>query len=187
MKKHLTAPLSTLFFTASLLGLSSYSLASELSFAHPKTAYIGVDATYNTIKSGGLEYNPLSAKLRVGMCFLTNVSLEATFSSGIESDTMSDGAEIDLDSKMGLFMRFQSPIQQGIRVYLFGGYNTLTISQTSLTGESVEEDYDSVAWGIGLEEHFKVLKKVIFFAEYGRPYDDEFRLSYYSLGARYQF
>lgn len=187
LKNYFKAPLSLLFFTASLLSFSTSSFGYELSFAHPKTVYIGVDGVYNTIKSGEIEYNPISAKLRVGIFFLTNVALEATYSSGLESDTISNGTEIELNSQTGLFMRFQSPIQQGIRVYLFGGYSTLDLSQTEMGGLAEEESYESVAWGVGLEEHFKLLKQLIFFLEYGRPYDDEFRLSHYSLGARYQF
>ena len=187
MKTYFTAPLSLLLFATSLLSFSTNSFAYELSFAPPKAVYIGVDGAYNTIKSGEIEYNPTSAKLRVGVFFYTNVALEATYSSGLESDTISDGTEIELGSQTGLFVRFQSPIQQGIRVYLFGGYNTLDLSETEMGGVAVEESYDSVAWGVGLEEHFKLLKQLIFFVEYGRPYDDEFRLSHYSLGARYQF
>jgi hypothetical protein len=187
LKKYFAAPLSLLFFATSLLTFSTHTFAYELSFAPPKTVYVGVDGGYNTIKSGEIEYNPISAKLRIGVFLLTNVALEATFSSGVESDTISDGTEIELGSQAGLFMRFQSPIQQGIRVYLFGGYNTLDLSETAVGGEAIEESFDSVAWGVGLEEHFKLIEKLIFFAEYGRPYDDEFRLSHYSLGARYQF
>ena len=187
MKKYFTAPLFLLLFATSLPSFSSNSLAYELSFAPPKTVYIGVDGVYNTIQSGEIEYNPISAKLRVGVFFLTNVALEATYSSGLESDTISDGTEIELGSQAGLFVRFQSPIQQGIRVYLFGGYNTLDLSETEMGEVAIEESFDSVAWGVGLEQHFKLMKQLIFFAEYGRPYDDEFRLSHYSLGARYQF
>jgi len=187
LKTYFTAPLFLLLFATSLPSFSANSFAYELSFAPPKTVYIGVDGVYNTIKSGEIEYNPISAKLRVGVFFLTNVALEATYSSGLESDTISDGSEIELGSQTGLFVRFQSPIQQGIRVYLFGGYNTLDLSETEMGGVTVEESFDSVAWGVGLEEHFKLMKQLIFFAEYGRPYDDEFRLSHYSLGARYQF
>ena len=187
LKKYFKAPATHLLFLASLLCIPASSWGSELSFAPPKTFYVGLDGAYNTIKSGEVEYNPISAKIRIGVFFHTNVALEASYSGGVESDTMNDGSENEIDSESGLFLRFQSPIQQGIRVYVFGGYNTLSLSQTTLSGATIEESYDSAAWGIGLEEHFKLMKKFIFFAEYRRPYDDEFRLSNYSLGARYQF
>ena len=171
----------TLFSAPSLLH------AYELSFAPPMTPYLGIEGSYNTIKNGEFEYNPQSAKLRAGVFIHTNIALELSYSGAVKSDSMEDGSEINLDSLAGAFIRFQSPIQQGMRVYVYGGYNTLTISETAINGDISEESYDSVAWGVGLEEHFKTWKQLIFFAEYGRPYDDEFRISHYSLGARYQF
>lgn len=113
--------------------------------------------------------------------------MELSYSGGLKSDTTESGSEIDLKSAAGLFLRIQSPIQQGMRVYVYGGYNTLTVSETPVSGNALEESYDAVAWGAGLEEHFKKWNNLVFFGEYGRPYDDEFRISHYSLGARYQY
>ena len=187
MKKYFATQLPAFFLACSCLTAPLVSQAYELSFAPPKTPYLGIESAYNTIKSGQAEYNPLSAKLRIGMFFYTNIALELSYSGGLKSDTTESGSEIDLKSAAGLFLRIQSPIQQGMRVYVYGGYNTLTVSETPVSGNALEESYDAVAWGAGLEEHFEKWSNLVFFGEYGRPYDDEFRISHYSLGARYQY
>lgn len=162
--------------------------ADELSNAPPLATYAGLESVYNRISDHSHEYNPLSAKLRAGIFLQTNIALELQLGGNIHSDKMDNSREISLTDQTGLFLRFQSPIEQGVRVYLYGGYNELTLTQTAGNGFMKRDSrLESSAWGMGFEEQMSQLKNVIFYLDYSRPYDDEIRISQYSLGARYQF
>ena len=189
MLKHLLKSARPLFCLA-LCGLFSGNLtANDLSFARPYTPYVGIDASYNRIETSEYRSSPISLKLRAGMFIQTNVALEIMAGANVESDEYHYKTESELNSQYGIFMRFQSPIQQGLRIYLSGGYNEFTLlSASSLPiSKFSEQDYQSVAWSVGIEEHFKALKSIVFYLDYSRPYDDDFRISQYSLGSRFQF
>ncbi|MBV1873322.1 MAG: porin family protein [Gammaproteobacteria bacterium] len=189
MLKHLLRSTRPILCLA-LSGLFSGNLAAnDLSFARPYTPYIGIDANYNKIETSEYSASPLSLKLRAGLFIQTNVALELIAGTNIKSDEYHYRRESELNAQQGVFLRFQSPIQQGLRVYLSGGYNKFTLLTTSSLPVSTfsEKDYQSVAWNVGIEEHFKALKSIIFYLDYSRPYDDEFRISQYSLGSRFQF
>ena len=189
MLKHLLKSARPLFYLT-LCGLLSGNLtANDLSFAKAYTPYVGIDASYNRIETREYRSSPVSLKLHAGMFIQTNVALEIMAGANIESDEYHYRRESELSSQHGIFMRFQSPIQQGLRVYLSGGYNKFTLINTSSLPTSLfsEKDYQSVAWSVGIEEHFKALKSIVFYLDYSRPYDDEFRISQYSFGSRFQF
>jgi hypothetical protein len=180
----------TIIMTSALLChlLPHQAHSDELSNAPPLATYAGLESLYNRISDHSHEYNPLSAKLRAGIFLQTNIALELQVGANIHSDNMDNSREISLTEQTGLFLRFQSPIEQGIRVYLYGGYNELTLTQTAgYSSMKFDSGLESSAWGMGFEEQISQLKNVIFYLDYSRPYDDEIRISQYSLGARYQF
>lgn len=162
--------------------------AEILSSSPPLAMYAGLESLYNRISDHSHEYNPLSAKLRAGIFLQTNIALELQVGANIHTDNIDNSGEVSLSEQTGLFLRFQSPIEQGLRVYLYGGYNELTLTQkANYSLMKRESGLESSAWGIGFEEQINQLKNVIFYLDYSRPYDDEIRISQYSLGARYQF
>lgn len=170
------------------LGLfATYASANELSSAPALATYVGLEASYNRISDADNTFNPVSAKLRAGVFLETNIALELQLGSSLRADDTDYGSEIALSDQNGLFLRFQSPIEQGARVYLYGGYNEVNVTHTASPNGKAESSFEAAAWGIGMEGTIERLKQVVIYADYCRPYDKEIRISQYSLGTRYQF
>ncbi len=168
--------------------LATCAHADELSNAPALATYAGLEASYNRITDTGNTYNPVSAKLRAGLFLETNIALELQLGSSLRPDDTDNGSEIELSDQSGLFLRLQSPIEQGARVYLYGGYNEVTVRHTApLNGTKTKSSLEAAAWGIGMEGTIDSLNHVVIYADYCRPYDKEIRISQYSLGTRYQF
>lgn len=180
---------SLIHFTALGLGLLPVcASANELSNAPALATYLGLEASYNRISDQGDTFNPLSSKLRAGVFLSTNIALELQLGNNIRADDRDDGSETELSDQQGVFLRFQSPIEQGARVYLYGGYNEVNLNKSSTLNDSkAESSLEAAAWGIGMESTIEQLNHVVFYADYGRLYDKEIRVSQYSFGARYQF
>lgn len=189
MNEELPLKRSLILSTFLCLGLFSECIsADELSNAPALATYLGLEASYNRITDQDNTFNPLSSKLRAGVFLSTNIALELQLGNKLRADDNNDGSKTELSDQQGLFLRFQSPIEQDARVYLYGGYNSMNVNQSSaLNGSKSESSLESAAWGIGMESTIEQLNHLVFYVDYGRLYDKEIRVSQYSFGARYQF
>lgn len=159
---------------------SAYSSASDF--------YGELSSSYAISKIDDEKFNPLALEARLGMYLDKQVGLEAYLGSGVREDTRID-IDLTLSQLAGVNFRFESPEQEGMKVFLLLGYGMSEWDvDRSNTGEPGKVDFDDFSYGGGFEWRLGNSKNW-FLNLRGQRFlnKEELSLDTGSLGVRYAF
>jgi hypothetical protein len=171
------ASIAALFFSLNALGFTSV--------AHAADFYTDAAAMVNIIEVGEEQFTPASVRAKVGYTFAPRWSVEAHVGTNVYGDE-EEQIEYEVRNISGLFVRYGTPADRRIRLYLSAGYSYAHLEITGPTGNRFEE-YDDFSYAIGIEETLRSLKDLSVTVEYARYIDsseDDIAISGATLGVR---
>lgn len=127
-------------------------------------------------------------KLKLGYAITEHYMIELQYAgSGDDSDDDS-GASINLDNVAAAYLRLDSDLHGGFRLYLLIGQAESSLTSSGLNGfTSTDNSYSDTSWGVGIEDRtwgrnlFLTLDYVSYYSE------DDTRLYGASIGIKYAF
>lgn len=187
----------TLLQAISALTLGFYfTLSHAANYEHSNYRgdyYAGLGGNHTQLLIGNAEFNPTVLRLRAGAFVLKNIALELQFGHGIDSDSPFHSFDIEIDQLQAIYSRFQSPTQNGFRIYLLAGYARTQLLQTDQSGKNLinnsrtQSSFSGASYSIGIEDQLIYFKPVHFYLEANKLFNKDFDINSANLGIRYAF
>ncbi len=172
-----------LLFSFLLLTLSLPALAEP-------RFYAGAGIGYGDIRLSRTHFNSVSSQFHVGGWVLKNIGIELRLNNEL-SDDSARGITTSIPRLVTAAMRFQSPQEWGLKVYVLLGGARVTLDSHGEGGNFPgREDFDAALVNIGLLSPLSDDGRWSLFLEANRYFldrDNDAPLTIGSLGVQYEF
>lgn len=149
---------------------------------------VGADVTWTHVKVAGETFNPLAARLRLGLGFTPEWEVGVLGGSGIADDS-EVGVTAEIADFYAGYVRYSASLDDNARLVLIAGYGEMTLDVASvLPGFPGSETYSGVLYGLSLQERLSRHPQWIGSLDIERWYDDAgLTVTAVSYGFRYAF
>ncbi|MDH5182147.1 MAG: outer membrane beta-barrel protein [Gammaproteobacteria bacterium] len=135
-----------------------------------------------------VQVRPVVSKVTAGVEITPHYMIEVqSIGNGDETDAGS-GASLQIGGISAAYLRLDSGLNAGMRMYFLVGQAETTLSATGINGFTASETtYSDFSWGVGIEDRilFKYLFLTVSYTEYYKENDT--KLSSGSIGVKLAF
>lgn len=169
-----------------LLLMHALFLTLLCSFRVSAGVYIELSPSLLKIDTPSASTRPVLANFRLGYA-VSNHQLEIAFMSGIRDDTLNQ-LTVEAPSVKSVFYHYLPYPKDSLKIKLILGASQVDIEASYPGVANTSDRFESVSYGIGLEESFKSIPQLKMKFDWIRLYDgDQLNINATSLGLRYEF
>lgn len=134
------------------------------------------------------KLHPVLPKVKLGYALTPKYMIELQYAGSDDDKDEITGATLDIDNISAAYLRLDSGLHAGFRMYLLLGQAETSLSATGVSGlDRADGKYSDFSWGVGFED--KTWTESTFLTlEYTEYYkEDDTKIAGASLGLKYAF
>lgn len=148
--------------------------------------YIELSPSLLTIDTPSASTRPVLANFRLGYA-TSDFQFEIALMSGIRDDTLNQ-LTVEAPSVKSVFYHYLPSPQDSLKIKIILGASQVDIDASYPGVANSSDRFDSISYGIGLEEAFQSIPQLKMKFDWIRLYDgDQLNINATSLGLRYEF